>query len=58
MESGQSYVPGDPHVRSYRVTVEPGGVVADRLGSAGAEGPYVAETFPVYVEKDYVVLDA
>jgi len=50
MESGQSYAPGDPHVRSYRVSVEPG---------AGLEqGPYVAETFPVRVEENYVVLEA
>jgi nitrite reductase/ring-hydroxylating ferredoxin subunit len=58
MASGQSYVPGDPHVRSYDVTVEPGRVIADQLAAAGTEGPYVAETFPVYVEQDYVVLDA
>jgi nitrite reductase/ring-hydroxylating ferredoxin subunit len=48
MESGKSYAPGDPHVRSYSVSVEPGTAV----------GPYVAETFPVYVEEEYVVLDA
>ena len=58
MASGQSYVPGDPDARSYDVTVEPGSVIAGRLAGAGVEGPYVAETFPVYVEQDYVVLDA
>ena len=48
MATGGSYAPGDPHVRSYRVSVESGSRV----------GPYVAETFPVYVEEEYVVLDA
>jgi nitrite reductase/ring-hydroxylating ferredoxin subunit len=32
--------------------------VAVAHGSALVEGPYVAETFPVSVEDDYVVLDA
>jgi nitrite reductase/ring-hydroxylating ferredoxin subunit len=50
MESGQSYAPGDPHVRSYGVTVE--------RGSELVEGPYVVETFPVTVEEEYVVLEA
>jgi 3-phenylpropionate/trans-cinnamate dioxygenase ferredoxin subunit len=50
MESGQSYAPGDPHVRAYGVTVE--------RGSELVEGPYVVETFPVTVEEEYVVLEA
>ncbi len=58
MASGQSYVPGDPHVRSYDVTVEPGSAITGGLGARGDEGPYVVETFPVYVEEEYVVLDA
>ncbi len=59
METGQSYVPGDPHVRSYRVSVEPGSAVASSLAASEPErGPYVAETFPVYVEEEYVVLEA
>ena len=37
-------------VRNYPVSVEPGA----RL----VEGPYVAETFPVSVEDEYVVVDA
>ena len=56
MATGQSYAPGDPHVRSYEVSVERGDAVAAWV--EGAEGPYVAETFPVYIEEDYVVLDA
>ena len=35
--------------RRYRVSIEPG---ADLV-----EGPYTAETFPVTVENDYVVVD-
>ena len=35
--------------RQFRVTVEP--------GSALVKGPYVAETFAVSVEEDYLVVD-
>ena len=60
MATGQSFVPGDPDARSYRVSVERGVVVAAELecGAALLEGPYVAETFPVHVDDDYVILDA
>jgi nitrite reductase/ring-hydroxylating ferredoxin subunit len=58
LATGQSYAPGDPHVRSYDVSVESGSTIAAGLGQKGEPGPYVAETFPVYVEEDYVVLDA
>jgi nitrite reductase/ring-hydroxylating ferredoxin subunit len=50
MATGQSYAPGDPHVKSYDVAVEPGGELV--------KGPYVAETFAVTVEEEYVVLEA
>jgi nitrite reductase/ring-hydroxylating ferredoxin subunit len=50
MATGQSYAPGDPHVRAYDVSVE--------HGSELMEGPYLVETFPVSVEEEYVVLDA
>jgi 3-phenylpropionate/trans-cinnamate dioxygenase ferredoxin subunit len=53
MRSGKSYAPGDPGVKAYDVSVEPGSNLAE-----GEEGPYTVETFPVYVEKEYVVLDA
>jgi len=36
--------------RRYQVSVEQGGKLV--------EGPYKAETFPVSVENDYVVVDA
>jgi nitrite reductase/ring-hydroxylating ferredoxin subunit len=48
MATGEAYAPGDPAVKSYNVSVEPGSAVA----------PFVAETFPVYVEEEYVVVDA
>jgi nitrite reductase/ring-hydroxylating ferredoxin subunit len=47
LATGQSFIgPTEPHVRAYDVSVE-------RM-----PGPYVAETFPVHVEEEYVVLDA
>ena len=49
MATGQAYAPGDPHMRSYEVTVEPGRAIAAELDVAA--GRYVAETFPVYVER-------
>jgi len=60
LATGQSFMgPGEPGVKSYEVSVERGRELA-----AGAQprreripGPYVAETFPVHVEEDYVVID-
>jgi nitrite reductase/ring-hydroxylating ferredoxin subunit len=50
LETGQSFLgPGEPRVKAYDVSVTRG----DRV-----PGPYVAETFDVYIEEDYVVLDA
>jgi len=50
LATGQSFMgPGEPGVKAYDVHVAPGGRVP---------GPYVAETFPVHVEEDYVVLEA
>ncbi len=46
LATGQSFLgSSEPRVRSYDVTVE------------RHPGPYVAETFPVHVEEEYVVLD-
>ena len=56
MATGEAYAPGDANARSYEVSVERGSSIAAEL--AGGEPPFVAETFPVYVEEDYVVLDA
>jgi nitrite reductase/ring-hydroxylating ferredoxin subunit len=47
LATGQSFMgPGEKRVKSYDVSVE------------RVPGPYVAETFPVYVEEEYVILDA
>jgi 3-phenylpropionate/trans-cinnamate dioxygenase ferredoxin subunit len=50
IRTGKSWCdPAKLHVRHYPVAVE--------AGAALVEGPYVAETFPVSVEDDYVVLE-
>jgi 3-phenylpropionate/trans-cinnamate dioxygenase ferredoxin subunit len=50
IRTGQSWCdPRDTKVKAYEVTVEP--------GEALARGPFVAETFPVEVEQDYIVID-
>jgi nitrite reductase/ring-hydroxylating ferredoxin subunit len=63
LETGQSFVgASEPGVRSYEVAVEPGTSLTAEL-EAGRDrgervpGPYVAETFEVFVEHDYVVLE-
>ncbi|MDR0358703.1 MAG: Rieske 2Fe-2S domain-containing protein [bacterium] len=61
LATGQSWIgAAEPHVRSYPVSVERGDVLAAALEVPGeaTPGPYVAETFPVSVEEQYVVLDA
>jgi nitrite reductase/ring-hydroxylating ferredoxin subunit len=50
IRTGQSWC--DPHsvrARQYKVTVE--------AGDSLVKGPYVAETFPVAVEENYVVVE-
>jgi len=50
IRTGQSYCdPESTFVRRYEVTVQPG----DQL----AKGPYVAETFPVAIEDEYLVIE-
>ncbi len=50
IRTGQSWCdPDDLRVRRYAVQVEAGGSIA--------KGPFVAETFPVAVEQDYLVID-
>jgi len=50
IRTGQSWCdPNDTKVRAYPVTVEP--------GEALVRGPFVAETFAVAVEQEYVVVD-
>jgi nitrite reductase/ring-hydroxylating ferredoxin subunit len=50
IRTGQSWCdPDDTKVKSYEVTVEPGATLA--------KGPFVAETFAVSVEQDYIVVE-
>jgi 3-phenylpropionate/trans-cinnamate dioxygenase ferredoxin subunit len=50
IRTGQSWCdPNSLKARPFAVTVEPGA----RL----VEGPYVAETFPISVEEDYLIID-
>ena len=50
IRTGQSWCdPEDNRVRSYGVTVE--------KGAALAKGPFIAETFAVAIEEEYVVVD-
>ena len=49
IRTGQSWCdPEDVKARTYNVSVEP--------GEALAKGPFMAETVPVSVEQDYVVV--
>ncbi len=71
LETGQSFMgPGETRVKAYDVTVTSGAALGEAVGhaeeqpipaaarAAGREpGPYVAETFRVYVEADYVVVE-
>ena len=50
VRTGKSWCePAKVRARQFAVSVAP--------GSALVEGPYVAETFPVHIEDEYVVLD-
>jgi nitrite reductase/ring-hydroxylating ferredoxin subunit len=50
IRTGQSYCdPDSIRARTYQVTVAP--------GEALAKGPFVAETFPVSVEDQYIVVE-
>ena len=50
IKTGQSWCdPNSVRARKFKVEVEP--------GSKLVKGPYVAETFPVTVEEDYLVID-
>ena len=50
IRTGQSWCdPNDTRVRAYPVSIEPGETLV--------RGPFVAETFPVTVEQDYIVVE-
>lgn len=56
--TGQSYFgPGEAPVRSYGVSIERGEDLPELAGAGRTPGPYVAETFDVVVEDEYVVID-
>jgi nitrite reductase/ring-hydroxylating ferredoxin subunit len=71
LETGQSFMgPGETRVKAYEVAVERGSALGEdaraadpapvppEAKAAGREpGPYVAETFSVRIEEDYVVVD-
>ncbi len=73
LETGQSFMgPGETRVKAYEVSVASGSALGEDVQhgreepipipaaarAAGREpGPYVAETFPVYVEDDYVIVE-
>jgi nitrite reductase/ring-hydroxylating ferredoxin subunit len=64
LETGRSYFdPARTRVAPYTVAVEEGAALAGQLDSGSsrlagdlAEGPYVAETFPICIEDDYLVV--
>jgi 3-phenylpropionate/trans-cinnamate dioxygenase ferredoxin subunit len=62
LDSGQSFMgTAAPGVRSYGVALEPGGSLLEEATAGPTEripGPYVAETFDVSIEDEYVVLHA
>jgi nitrite reductase/ring-hydroxylating ferredoxin subunit len=56
LETGQSFMgPGETRVKAYEVAVER--IPPEAIEAGREPGPYVAETFTVYVEEDYVVVD-
>jgi nitrite reductase/ring-hydroxylating ferredoxin subunit len=59
LATGQSFMgPGETRVKAYDVAVARRSEIPEEAQAAGREpGPYVAETFDVYVEEDYVVVD-
>ena len=51
IRTGQSWCdPNDMKVRSYAVQIEP--------GESLARGPFIAETFPVAIDQNYLVIEA
>jgi nitrite reductase/ring-hydroxylating ferredoxin subunit len=62
LRSGQSFMGGaTAGVRSYGAAVQPGGSLLEEALARPAlpvPGPYLAETFEVRVEDEYVVLEA
>jgi nitrite reductase/ring-hydroxylating ferredoxin subunit len=61
VRTGQSWFdPTRLRVRSYEVSVAPGSALADDVAAPAPgleKGPYVAETYPVSVEQQYIVIE-
>ena len=61
VRNGQSWFdPRRTRVRSYEVTVESGAQLVEEVGAPAPglqKGPYVAETYPVSVEQQYVLVE-
>lgn len=58
LRTGQSWFdPTGLRVRSYETSIEPGTALAAAMEAAPRQkGPYVAETYPVSVNEDYVLV--
>jgi 3-phenylpropionate/trans-cinnamate dioxygenase ferredoxin subunit len=58
LETGQSWFdPAATRVRRYDVGVEPGSALDIDPDTGLARGPYVIETYPVAVDREYVVVE-
>jgi nitrite reductase/ring-hydroxylating ferredoxin subunit len=60
LATGQSFMgPGRGNMAalSYPVTVQPGGELVPPRADGRVPGPYVAETMPVLIDQDYVLVD-
>jgi 3-phenylpropionate/trans-cinnamate dioxygenase ferredoxin subunit len=58
LDSGQSWCdPERERVRPYRVSVEAGTLLGPEQDAGPVPGPYVAETIPVSVDAEYVVVE-
>jgi len=52
--------PGSTRLRSYEARVAPGTALVAEAQAPGpglTQGPYVAETYPVLVEEDYILVE-
>ena len=60
VSTGQSwFAPTKQRVRSYEVTIEQGDSLLDDPDTPAPgwqKGPYVAETFPVSIDRKYIVI--
>lgn len=60
VKTGQSWFdPAKTRVRSYEVMVESGATLEEEGGGLSqlVKGPYVAETYPVSVEAQYIIVE-